>query len=69
MEKLTLDDSISIKPMAAAALIGVSRSVMYELLNSGSFHPAFRIGRSWLINVQKLRQWVDEQCEERRAVV
>ena len=55
MEKVT----ITVKEMAEVLSIGLTAA--YELVNSEGFYPAFRIGRKLLINVDRLRKWVDEQ--------
>lgn len=54
-------DKLLLKPMEAAAVIGVGRSKMYELLSTGEI-PSIRPGpRSIRIPVTALKQWVEDQ--------
>lgn len=41
--------------------LGVSRAMAYNLINSASFYPAFRIGKRVLVRVDALEKWLDEQ--------
>jgi len=52
---------LAVDAMQAAEMIGCGRSLIYELINRPDFYPAFRIGRKVLVNVEKLKQWIDEQ--------
>ena len=59
MERLLL------RPIEAAEAIGVGRSKVYELLASGEL-PSIRIGASIRVPVDKLREWIARQVEERQ---
>ena len=47
----------------AAAQLGIGRSKLYELLNSGAL-PTVRIGRAVRIPASALEAWVARQVEE-----
>lgn len=55
-------DSIALSVTEAAALLGVSRPTIYQLLNREDF-PSFRIGARRLISRAGLERWVQEQAE------
>ena len=44
--------------------LGVSRSTIYELVNSKGF-PSFRIGKKILVNVDALQEWIDQNIRKR----
>ena len=48
------------RPAEAAIALGVSRSRMYELITSGEI-PSIRLGGTWRVPVELLRQWIKEQ--------
>ena len=50
------------RPGEAAEAIGVSRSRLYELLNSGEI-PSIMVGRVKRVPVDKLREWVERNTE------
>ena len=58
------------RPAEAAIAIGVSRSRMYELITSGEI-PSIRLGGTWRVPVESLRQWIKKQlsAEESAAPV
>lgn len=59
MEKLTLDVS------EAAALIGVSRPTMYDVLNDpANSNLSFKLGRRRLVSAEALQSWIRSQCGE-----
>ena len=60
---MTDTSTFTVKEMAAYLHIGANTA--YDLVHSKDFYPAFKIGRKILINVDKLRQWVDEQSSQR----
>ena len=50
----------------AAAMVGVSRSLFYQMLNSGRLPVrGIRFGRKRLYRVQELKNWVDAGCPPR----
>ena len=54
------------RPAEAAEAIGVSRSRIYELINSKTI-PSIRVGKTVRVPVDKLQQWVNEQVAERTS--
>ena len=55
-------ESIALSVTQAAALLGVSRPTIYQLMNRADF-PSFRIGARRLISRAGLERWVQEQTE------
>ena len=49
----------------ARKILGISKSLMYDLLATDETFPAFRIGNKWCINADKLNEWIDEQSNRR----
>lgn len=45
------------RPAEAAQAIGVSRSRVYELINSGEI-PSLKVGGVRRVPVEKLREWI-----------
>ena len=54
-------DRLLLRPVEAAAAIGISRSKLYELLAAGEL-PCVRIGTSVRVPVDKLREWINEKA-------
>ena len=48
------------RPSEAAQAIGVSRSRVYELINSGEI-PSLQVGGVKRVPVDKLREWIERQ--------
>lgn len=61
MERLLL------RPAEAAETLGVSRSVIYALVQRGEL-ASVRVGTSIHIAVDELRRWVEEKRDERPVV-
>lgn len=55
-----IDNRITINTREAAQILGVSLPTMYELVHAEGF-PSIRVGRKILINVEGLRNWVNER--------
>ena len=53
----------------AAAVLGISRPTVYDLLLHRPDFPAFRVGTRWLISKAGLQEWVEAQCQEERNYV
>lgn len=51
-------ERLLLRPAEAAQAIGVSRSRMYELINSGEI-PSVKVGRVKRVPVDKLREWIE----------
>ena len=57
-------DRILYRPAEAAEAIGVSRSRIYELINSGTI-PSIRVGNTVRVPVADLEKWVSDQVAAR----
>lgn len=55
-------ERLALSVSEAAALLGVSRPTMYQLLRREGF-PAFKVGSRTLISRTGLEAWVEEQAE------
>ena len=61
MEKLLL------KPSEAAQLLGIGRSLVYELIARKEI-PSLRLGRCIRIPSESLQQWLkDQECKSSKA--
>lgn len=61
---MTANEKIGLNVTEAAALLGVSRPTMYQLIRRADF-PAARIGGRVLIPRDKLQLWLEQQAEAR----
>lgn len=50
-----------ITPSECMILLKIGRNKMYDLLKQKDF-PAFKIGSKYLINANKLEEWMVNQC-------
>lgn len=50
----------------AAALIGISKSKMYEIINREDCDFSFMLGGRRLVSRAKLQAWIDRQTEKNR---
>lgn len=58
---MLMTDRLTVNVSEAAALLSVSRPVMYQILNREDFTADFRIGSKHLISVKGLEEWIDKQ--------
>jgi excisionase family DNA binding protein len=64
LEKSSIDQTrILLRVQEAAAMLGVSRAKMYELLAANNEIPVVRIGHSIRVPRAALESWIDEQTE------
>lgn len=56
-----MTDKIALDVSEAAALIGVSRPTMYQLLNRDDIHIDFYVGTRRKVSRAALQEWVDRQ--------
>ena len=49
-------------PQVLAEVLGVPISFCYTLVKSKGF-PSFRVGKKWLIAIDKLINWIDFQAD------
>lgn len=54
--------TLTVKEMAEYLHIG--NNTAYDLVHSKGFYPAFKIGRKILVNLDKLKLWIDEQTSQ-----
>lgn len=59
-----MENKMTITVNELSKYLGISRSIAYELVNSDGF-PSFRIGKKILINVDALRDWINQNIEKR----
>lgn len=57
---VSLEQGILLRVEAAAVLLGVGRTMMYELIQRGAI-PVVRIGRRTLVHRTDLEQFAEEQ--------
>lgn len=55
-------EPLAISPAECARLLGVSRPMVYNLINRDDF-PSFKLGTRTLISVDGLRAWIAKQAE------
>lgn len=59
---MSSDVSLTISARKAAAILGVSPNVVYQLCRShNSGFPSFRVGNKYLVSKSGLEQWIAEQ--------
>ena len=61
---MPVNEKIGLSVVEAAALIGVSKSKMYELLKRSDCDFAVMLGGRRLISRRKLQEWFDAQTEK-----
>jgi excisionase family DNA binding protein len=57
------DDRLAVKPEEAARMVGLSRTKFFEHLAKGEIR-SFKDGRSRLIPVESLKEWIAKQLDE-----
>ena len=61
---MTVSEKIGLSVSEAAALIGISKTKMYEIIKTPSCDFAFMLGGRRLISRAKLETWIERQTEE-----
>lgn len=59
-----LNEKLCVDVAGLCEAMSIGKSTAYELINSESFYPAFKLKGKWLVNVDKLKKWLDEQGRE-----
>ena len=59
-------ERLLLRPREVAVATGLSRSMVYELINRGEI-PAIRVGKSVRVPVAELQQWIREQAAQQRV--
>lgn len=47
-------------PMDIAAVLGISRNTVYEVIHSKGF-PAFRVGKQYRVSRERFLTWLDSE--------
>ena len=50
----------------AAEALNISKPTMLEIVNRADF-PAFRIGRRWIIPIDGMQRWLEEQTRQAQS--
>lgn len=58
-----MNEKIALNVTEAAALIGVSKTKMYEIMRREDADFAFMLGGRRLVSRSKLEAWIDRQTE------
>lgn len=66
MDKLAYKDKLTLKVDEGAALLGISRPIMYELCHREDCAFTLRIGRRILISRTALESWIAEQSSAKK---
>lgn len=64
MEKIIKPEKLTCTVVEAAAALGVSKSVMYQLIRTDGF-PVISIGNKRLIPIESFKCWVDTMATKR----
>lgn len=56
---IPLSQRLLLRPEEAAAVLGLGRSTIYELLRAGEL-PSVHIGRATRIPAQALQRWIEQ---------
>lgn len=58
--RYNLNERVTVSPLEAAELLGVSRPIVYKMMHTAGF-PVFKIGTKTLIPVKALKEWAEKQ--------
>lgn len=64
-DKVVPPDKISLSVEEAGAVVGLSRSAIYEYIARGDL-PAFKLGKRRLILASDLKAWINKKAKESR---
>lgn len=64
-DRIPLSQRLLLRPDEAAAILGLGRSTIYELLRAGKL-PAVHIGRATRIPARDLQRWIERRTGEQR---
>ena len=64
MEKIIKPQKLTYTVVEAAAALGVSKSVMYQLIRTDGF-PVISVGNKRLIPIESFKHWVDTMATQR----
>ena len=60
-----MTDRLTLSAAEAAAILGISKTKMYEVLKRSDCDFSFMLGGRRLVNRSKLEAWIDRQTEAR----
>ena len=66
LKRLPVEDRLAVSVKEAAQIIGIGRTRLYELLNSGEL-PSIRIGFRRLIKIEALRDFLGRLENDRAS--
>lgn len=55
-------ERLTVSPAEAAALLGVSKPTVYQILARADCRAAFKVGTRTLVSVAALREWINAQA-------
>lgn len=64
MEKTIKSEKLTYTVVEAAAALGVSKSVMYQLIRTDGF-PVISVGNKRLIPIESFKRWIDAMATKR----
>lgn len=53
-------------PAETREILGLSKNRMYDILANDKTFPSMRIGSKWLVNAEKLQDWINFKTENKR---
>lgn len=63
----TANKPLAVSVSEAAAMLGVSRPTMYEILNRSDCNADFKLGQRRLVSVSALESWIAAQIAEQAS--
>lgn len=63
MEKIIKPEKLTYTVVEAAAALGVSKSVMYQLIRTDGF-PVISVGNKRLIPIESFKRWMDTMAAQ-----
>ena len=64
MEKTIKPEKLTYTVVEAAAALGVSKTVMYQLIRTDGF-PVISVGNKRLIPIESFKRWIDAMATKR----
>lgn len=64
MEKIVKPEKLTYTVVEAAAALGVSKTVMYQLIRIDGF-PVIAVGNKRLIPIESFKRWIDAMATKR----
>ena len=61
---MIMENKMTMTVSELSKYLGIGRATAYELVNSEGF-PSFRIGKKILINVDALKDWINQNIQKR----